>query len=67
MSNRTIVHHFCLGWCAHRRVRRAQISAIMLSSTILALFGSTTVYLVITVISYQANFLQTFLWAGYEL
>ncbi|KAM5536427.1 hypothetical protein V8D89_009863 [Ganoderma adspersum] len=50
-----------------KRVGRAQLGAIMLSLTILALFGSTTVYLVITVISYQANFLQTFLWAGYEL
>ena len=62
-----IMHYFCLGGRAHRRVRRAQVSAIMLSLTILALFGSTTAYLAITVVSYQANFLQTFLWSGYEL
>ncbi len=39
----------------------------MLSLTILALFTSTTTYLVVTIIFYQAYFLQAFLWAGYEL
>ena len=61
------VAHGNLDQRARRRVMRAQLGAIMLSLTIFALFISTTTYLAITIISYQANFLQAFLWSGYEL